>query len=100
MKSTLYITIQSREAVVQYGKKKVKAGLDKKSLISVIEKVVRDIRGVQDIIFRMEGMTFSGTRQVIVTVNTIAWALGIKVNGKKQLSAKYSAEPNITMPKS
>lgn len=98
MESELYISISGREGEVKYGGKKAKVALDKKPLLWSIERVARDVREVRAIRVEMQGATFSGTRQVIATVNTLAWALGIKVNGKKQMSAKYSAEPNITKP--
>ncbi len=94
----LLIIVQGRTVCVRYGEKKARGGLDKKPLLWSIGKVVRDVCEVQAIKVEMHGATFSGTRQVIATVNTIAWALGIKVNGKKQMSAKYDREPNITMP--
>ena len=100
MESTLYITVQGCASEVRYGKKKEKIQLGKKPILWSIGRVVADMRRVQAIRVEMQGTTFSGTRQVIATVNTIAWALGIKVNGKKQMSAEYDREPNITMPKS
>lgn len=97
MKSELYIIIQGRDGEVKYGGKKLKIALDKKPLLWSIGRVVRDISKVQGIRVEMQGASFSGTRQVIATVNTLAWALGIKVNEKKQMSAKYDREPNITI---
>ncbi|GEM_PF-6655765 len=97
---TLSVKIEGREGEVRYGKKKEKIWLDKKPILWSIGRVVRDMREVRAIKVDMQGTTFSGTRQVIATVNTIAWALGIKVNGKKQMSAEYDREPNITIPKS
>ena len=94
---TLFVKVHGREGEVRYGGKKVKVGLSKNPLLWAIGKVVRDVREVQTIKVDIQSATFSGTRQVIATVNTLAWVLGIKVNGKKQMSAKYSAEPNITV---
>lgn len=99
MKANLMMRIQGREGEVRYGERKEKVRLDKKPILWSIGRVVSDISKVKAMQVEMQGATFSGTRQVIATVNTLAWALGIKVNGKKQLKATYSAEPNITKPK-
>ncbi len=93
----LLIIVQGRAVLVRYGEKEARGGLDKKPLLWSIGRVVRDVREVRAITVDMQSATFSGTRQVIATVNTLAWVLGIKVNGKKQLSAKYDREPNITI---
>ena len=99
MESTLSIIIKGREGMVRFGKKEVKIWLDKKPLLASIGRVIKDLSRVQAIQVDMHEATFSGTRQVVSMVNTLAWALGVKVNGKKQMTAKYSAEPHITMPK-
>ncbi|MDO8505214.1 MAG: hypothetical protein Q7S48_01375 [bacterium] len=97
MKSILCITVQGRVGEVEYEGKKEKVELDKKPILWSIGRVVRDISQVKGITLAMEGTTFSGVRQIVATVNTIVWVLGVKVNGKKQLKALYSAEPNITI---
>ena len=96
MKKQLYIKIQGREGMVRFGEKKIKIGLDKKPILWSIDGVVKNIKAIQ---VDIQGATFSETRQVIATVNTLAWVLDIKVNGKKQMNATYSAEPNITVAK-
>ena len=95
---TISLKIHGREGEVRYDGKMEKVWLDKKPLLWSIGKVVADMRKVHGIKVELKEATFSGTRQVIATVNTLAWVLGIKVNGKKQMSAKYDREPNITMP--
>ena len=93
----LLISVESEQAFIRQGQRKTQLQLRQQPLLAGIEKVVKDLRGIKAIEVKIRGATFSGTRQVIATVNTLAWALGIKVNGKKQMSAKYSAEPNITV---
>ena len=83
--------------MVRFGEKETTIELGKKPILVTIGRVVKNISKVRAIKVEMQGATFSGTRQVIATVNTLAWVLGIKVNGKKQMSAKYDKEPNITM---
>ena len=95
---TISLKIQGRQGEVEFGGKMAKIGLDKKPILWSIERVVKDISKIEGISLTMEGMTFSGVRQMVASVNTLAWVLRIKVNGKNQLKAEYSAEPNITKP--
>ena len=97
MKEMLLITIIGREGVVVFGKKKVAVALGKKSLLSTISRVVRNVVEIQAIRVEISEASFSGTRQVIATVNALAWALGVRVNGTRQMKATYYAEPNITL---
>ena len=99
MSSTLYINVQGKAGEVEYGGKKETIGFDKQPLLWSIGRVIKDFSKLNGVILKQEGMTFSGVRQVVVTLNTLAWILGITINGKKQLKATYSGEPNITKPK-
>lgn len=99
MRKQLYIEIEGRDGRVKFSGKSVEIALDQKPILWSIGRVVKDMRQVGEISLKMVGATFSGTRQVIATVNTLVWVLGIKVNGKKQLTAKYDREPHITMAK-
>ena len=96
----LLIKIKGREGVVVFGKKKAVVALDKQALLSAISRVVGNVAEIKEIHVEISEASFSGTRQVIATVNAMAWALGIKVNGARQMKAAYYAEPHITMPRS
>lgn len=98
MSSILYISVQGRVGEVKYGGKKETIGFDRRPLLWSIGRVLKDSSKPKSIMLKQEGMTFSGVRQVVATLNTLAWVLGITINGKKQLKAEYSAEPNITKP--
>ncbi|MBI2551771.1 hypothetical protein HYW17_00515 [Candidatus Uhrbacteria bacterium] len=94
----LSIQVDGETASVRYGRKKTIVQLKKRPLLRGIAEVVDNAPRISSIAVRIASATFSGTRQVIATVNTLARGLGIKVNGKKQMNATYSAEPNITKP--
>ena len=96
-KDKLYINVDVQEAVVQCGRKQAAVRLDKKPLLWAISKIAPKPRAIQSISVNVREATFSGTRQVIATVNALAWGLGIKTNGKRQMSAKYSGEPHINL---
>lgn len=98
MKSTLYITIQGRGGVVQYDGKEENVWLDKKPFLAGVARVAVDPRRIKAIEVRMGSATFSTTRQIVAVVNTLAWQLGVKVNGKRQIKAAYSGQPHITKP--
>lgn len=97
MKSNdLIINVEGKDALVEFGNKKARIFLYKKPLLRGIDKVARDVKQVSAIQVSMRDASFSITRQVVAMVNTLAWVLKIKVNGKKQIKAEYSKEPNIT----
>lgn len=94
--SKLVINVQGRTAIIQFSGKNVAINLCENSLLRGIDKVARDMKQISGIQVFMHDVSFSVTRQVVALVNTLAWQLGIKVNGKKQINAEYSKEPNIT----
>ena len=98
MKEILLIEIYGREGVVVFGKKKATVALNRQPILAVISELVPRLKEIGAIALQIKGATFSGTRQVMATVNTLAWVLGVKVNGKKQMRAKYSGEPNVAKP--
>jgi len=97
MQNELCVEVIGKEAEVRFGKRTKRVRLDKIPLLWAISKVALKRRAIQSISVNMREATFSGVRQVIATVNALAWGLGIKVNDKRQMSAKYSGEPNITL---
>ncbi len=96
--SQLVIEVEDKQAVVLYGHKRAKVQLRKKPLLAGIAKVVGRSSEIQGLEVEIKNATFSTTRQVVAQINTLAWGLGLKVNGQRQLQAKYSGEPNITTP--
>lgn len=93
----LNISISNKDAVAEFRGKSLNGNLYNSSILEIIDKVVGDINKVSGIKVEFANAPFSITRQVVTTVNTIAWALGIKVNGKKRIKAEYDREPNITL---
>lgn len=94
----LVIEVDGGVAVVRYRKRNVQAGLKQQQLLAGIGKVVKNPRAIKGIEVSIKEATFSTTRQVVAVVNTLAWQLGVKVNGHRQLRAIYSGQPNITKP--
>ncbi|KKU13542.1 MAG: hypothetical protein UX17_C0014G0003 [Parcubacteria group bacterium GW2011_GWC2_45_7] len=97
--TTLQIVIKNKRALLKSGVKKIEFNLDEKPLLWGIAKMLRRLRDLQGLSVDMEETSFSGTREAVAVVNTIAWALKIKVNGQAQLRPTYQREPNITKPK-
>mgnify|MGYP001577401819 CR=1 FL=1 len=97
--SKLVIDVQEKSAMMQCGEQQAVFDLHKKPLLRGIAKVVANPRQITAIAVRLHNATFSTTRQIVVIVNTLAWQLGVKVNGQRQMKATYSGEPNITKPR-
>ena len=97
--SQLVIDVQEKNALVQCGAQQAVFDLYKKPLLRGIAKVVANPRQIKAITVRLHNATFSTTRQITAVVNTLAWQLGVKVNGQRQMKATYSGEPNITKPR-
>lgn len=93
----LSILVKERGAILRFGNKEMRMDLCKKPLLDGIDKIVSDLSKIKNIKVKMKQATFSVTRQVVATVNTLAWQLGVKVNGEKQIKAVYDKEPNITV---
>ena len=95
----LTVRVHGRDALLLWGCAQVQVRLDNEPLLCGISKLIRDVRKIASIFVRLTDVPFSTTRQVFAAINTIAWARGLKVNGKKQLRATYSGKPNITKPR-
>ena len=97
--SQLDVVVDGYSATVSCGRRKNTMQLKKQPLLLGIIRAMRNTRTIKGIEVRIINSTFSTTRQVVATVNTLAWVWGVKVNGKRQISARYDHAPNITMPK-
>lgn len=93
----LMIEVDNGVAVVRCRGCRARVELKNQSLLWGIAKLVQDPPMIKGIEVRITKATFSATRQVVAVVNTLAWQLGVHVNGKKQIRAEYSGAPNITM---
>lgn len=98
--SKLVIEVQGRRAVVKWDERRVMVKLEEQPLLSAIAKLVKEPWKVSGIVATIsKDATFSTTRQVVAVVNTMAWQLRVKINGEKQMNARYSGKPNITKPR-
>lgn len=96
IKNFLKIEADGAYAVVEHGGRKARVLLRVRPLLRGVERVVHDPRQIEAIAVRLQEVTFSTARMVTAVVNTLAWQLGVKVNGKRRMPAQYSREPNIT----
>lgn len=94
---TLHVSVSGKQAQVRYGLREHTFALDREPVLSAISKLVEDRFALAAIEVELVEASFSTVRQVVAVVNTLAWTLGVTVNGKHQLIARYNRKPNITV---
>jgi len=89
-------TTDNLKTVVKLGSKKIvkkyKNPKDQE-LLTLIDKIMKDgkktFKDIKEIKVNIGPGSFTGIRVGVSVANALAWSLGIKVNGKKQVIPRY-----------